>query len=93
VVNELGNALELLALLCSDSRARLTEGAADGSVTSLSPAFRRRAMGRVDEVIERHRRLWAARNREGGLDDSCARLERLRQIYETGSTDGLPFFG
>jgi hexosaminidase len=93
VVNELENSIDLLLVLCADARGRLTEGAADGSVTSLSPETRQQLAARLGPIIERHRRLWAARNRNGGLDDSCARLLRLRQIYETGSTEGLAFYG
>jgi hypothetical protein len=38
----------------------------------------------VERIIAEHRRLWRARNREGGLEDSVARLEPLLAEYEPG---------
>jgi hypothetical protein len=35
------------------------------------------------QIIAEHKRLWLARNRPGGLSDSCARLEALIQEYES----------
>lgn len=32
----------------------------------------------INAVVAEHRRLWLARNRPGGLDDSCSRLEKLK---------------
>jgi hexosaminidase len=37
----------------------------------------------ADELIAEYRRLWLARNRPGGLKDSLARWERMRQDYLT----------
>jgi hypothetical protein len=35
----------------------------------------------LNEIIAEHRRLWLARNRPGGLRDSCAQLEaRFRRL-------------
>ncbi len=36
----------------------------------------------VRKIIQEHRRLWLARNRPGGLDDSAARLAPLLDEYE-----------
>jgi hypothetical protein len=93
VINELGNAIELLTLLCDDAKARLTEGVKDGSVGSISTTTRAALAHRLDPIIDRHQRVWGARNRPGGLDDSTGRLRRLRRIYQTGSTDGVAFYG
>ncbi len=36
----------------------------------------------LNDLLPEYRRLWLARNREGGLKDSVARLEAVRNIYE-----------
>lgn len=36
------------------------------------------------QIIAEHRRLWLARNRPGGLDDSCSRLEAVIREYDSG---------
>jgi hypothetical protein len=91
VLDELDAAIELVELCCDDAVARLAEG--DGSLESIPAATRQALAARLPAIIERHRALWLGRNRPGGLDDSCARLERLRRCYETGSTEGVPFYG
>jgi hypothetical protein len=84
VVDELRNAAALVALLCRDGRARLE---ADGWLASV-PARRREGLAAaLAPIIDTHRHLWLARNRAGGLDDSCAWLENLRRAYRTGVTD------
>ena len=35
----------------------------------------------IRQIIEEHHRLWLARNRPGGLDDSARRLEPLLKEY------------
>ena len=35
----------------------------------------------IERIIAEHRRLWLARNREGGLRDSVGRLEARREEY------------
>lgn len=35
----------------------------------------------MQEIIQDYKRIWLARNRPGGLDDSVARLERAREDY------------
>jgi hypothetical protein len=81
VVDELRAGAALVALMCRDARARL-EG--DGWLASV-PAARREALaGDLEPLIGEHRRLWLARNRPGGLDDSAAWLEHLRECYLTG---------
>ena len=41
----------------------------------------------LEPLIETHRRLWLARNRPGGLEDSVAWLEHLLDCYRSGTTD------
>jgi hypothetical protein len=50
-------------------------------------ARRERFAAALAPLIDTHRNLWLARNRPGGLDDSCAWLENLRHAYRTGVTD------
>ncbi|RCK67928.1 glycoside hydrolase [Desertihabitans brevis] len=35
---------------------------------------------RLEDLLAEHRRTWLLRSRPGGLDDSCARLDRLRRL-------------
>ena len=84
VLDELRNAIELVAILCSDARARLR---GDGALASIPAAERELLADRLRPVIKEHERLWLARNRPGGLRESRAWLEHLLQCYETGTTD------
>lgn len=86
VLDELHNAIALVTVLCQDGRAR-TEG--DGSIAGISPATRRRLADQLRPVIVEHERLWSARNRRGGLEDSQAWLRHLLECYETGEADHL----
>ena len=74
----------LVSLMCRDARLRL-EG--DGWLASIPEARRQALADELDGLIETHRRLWLARNRPGGLTDSVAWLEHLRDCYRTRTTD------
>jgi hexosaminidase len=78
VLDEIRAGAELIALLCRDGAARL-EG--DGTLASVAPETRQTFATVLADLIDRHRQLWRARNRPGGLDDSVARLERLHRHY------------
>ncbi len=81
---ELTWTVDVLQLMMDDARARLAAGTTLASV----PEDERRALGRrLDDIIERHRVLWLARNRPGGLSDSAAWLLNLRSAYETGEVE------
>jgi len=84
VLHELRAGAALVSLLCHDARARLE---ADGWLASVPDARRRELAADLDPLIETHRPLWLARNRPGGLDDSLAWLEHVRECYRTGVTD------
>ena len=84
VVEELHAAIALVELLCRDLRARL---AVDGWLPSVPVATRHRLADELAPLIARHRELWLARNRPGGLDDSAAWLEHLEGCYRTGETE------
>jgi hexosaminidase len=84
VAEELRAGAELVSLLCRDARLRME---ADGRLTSIPEAARRELSGRLGAVMESHRRLWLARNRPGGLDDSLSRLAHLDHCYRSGTVD------
>ena len=84
VLDELRAGAALVSLMCRDARLRL-EG--DGWLASIPEARRQALADELDGLIETHRRLWLARNRPGGLTDSVAWLEHLRDCYRTGTTD------
>ena len=85
---------DLVGLLVRDAGERL---AADGRIESVSGPARSGLAAELDDLIDRYRTLWLARNRPGGLSDSLAWLENLRSAYVTGRTDpawgGLPASG
>lgn len=78
VVDEITTSASLLRILVADARARLT---VDGRIGSVPEKVRGQLAQGIDEIMARHRELWLARNRPGGLVDSVARLERLRTAY------------
>jgi hypothetical protein len=82
VRDELATAVALVDLLVRDAQARL---AGDGSLDSVPATTRAALAGELGLVIDRHRDLWLSRNRPGGLDDSVARLDRLRATYTGGA--------
>ena len=84
VLDELRAGAALVALMCRDARARL-EG--DGWLASVPDARRQELAADLEPLIESHGELWLARNRPGGLDDSLAWLEHLRECYRTGVTE------
>jgi hypothetical protein len=76
---------ELLLHCGRDQIARLRVG---GRLNDVPTAIRSELAVSLDSLIERHRELWLARNRPGGLTDSVAVLAGLRAAYdgETGET-------
>jgi len=84
VVAELQATAAVLRLACRDARLRLR---GDGTLASVPEADRRSLAARVSDVIDEHRRLWLARDRPGGLDDSVGWLDHLRDCYRTGEAD------
>ncbi|MCL4423207.1 MAG: beta-N-acetylhexosaminidase [Actinobacteria bacterium] len=84
VVQEIETAIDLQELCCMDASARL---AGDGSLGSISTAERARLAGLLDDCAERHRELWLARNRSGGLSESLEWLAHLLSCYRAGSAE------
>lgn len=87
VREELRNAIALVRVLVHDGTARL---GGNGSLESVSAEQRDVLAGELRPVIAEHRRLWQARNRPGGLDDSCAWLHNLLRCYDTGEAGAVP---
>ena len=87
VRDELRNAIALVRVLVHDGIARL---GGNGSLESIPPEQQRAFAGELRPVIAEHRRLWQARNRPGGLDNSCAWLQTLLRCYETGEAGPPP---
>ena len=81
IVREIRNGAEILSIFVADARARLAAG---GSLDDVAGSVREQLAERLDAAIDTHRDLWLARNRPGGLDDSCSRLERLAAAYRAG---------
>ena len=75
VIEELGFARDLLRFACRLGIAR-SKLATPDALEQLSPAPRAELASELRGLIERHRSLWAKRNRPGGLDDSARRLEQ-----------------
>ena len=82
VLAELRAGAGLVRLAVHDARARLTEG--DGWLTSVTAATRDRLAEELEPLIDAHRRMWLARNRPGGLDESCSWLHHLLECYRSG---------
>lgn len=71
---EFRNAAAMLVHACRHGRWRLHAEPMPASALSES----------LGAIIVEHRRLWLARNRPGGLTDSCGRLEARRCDYDKG---------
>lgn len=78
---ELVWAAELLHLAARLGRARLRAG--EGRMLSSIPRVERAGfLGELVDLESRHRALWLARSRPGGLEDSSARFRRLRELLD-----------
>ena len=74
VAQETSQVIRLLRAACHRGLALL-----DGGVDR--PATRQALACETDELMAAHARVWRLRNREGGLDDSLARMARIRAEY------------
>jgi hexosaminidase len=84
VIDELRAAADLVMLLCRDGQARLEAGG-DGTLAAVPVGRRKQLAAELEPLLERHRELWLARNRPGGLADSVGWLERLLARYRDES--------
>jgi hypothetical protein len=85
LVREMEWTLDVMQLMTDDAHARIAGD--DGTLGSVPEPQRRAFADRLEGLIDRHRSLWLARNRPGGLDDSVAWLDNLRAAYLTGAPD------
>ncbi len=61
---------------------RLGQLVQDGDTDPAGSAARRKLLDQdMREIVREYERLWLARNRPGGLPDSVARLEKVRERY------------
>jgi hypothetical protein len=81
VLDELRHAIGIVRLCCDDAHARL-EG--DGTLASVPEATRGALAERTAALADEHDRLWAARNRPGGMADSRAWLDHLARCQRLG---------
>jgi hypothetical protein len=81
VTAELRAGGELVTLLCDDAIARF---GGDGTLASVPHRQRCELARAVDELAGRHRDLWLARNRPGGLEESTRQLKALSLAYRHG---------
>jgi hexosaminidase len=84
LVDEVLWTIDVLALMTDDALARI---AGDGTLGSVPEAARRAFAERLEGLTDRHRALWLARNRPGGLDDSVRWLDNLGAAYRSGDPD------
>ena len=71
LTQEIRHAINLTRAACHKGTAIL-----DGSIAN--PAVREALRQETDTLISAHRHIWLLRNRPGGLPDSTARFERIR---------------
>jgi hypothetical protein len=84
LVDELHWSIDVVDLLTRDARARL---AGDGTIGSVPAETRDDLAIELEALIDRYRRLWLARSRPGGLDDSVSWLINLQHAYASGNPD------
>ncbi|MDQ1509635.1 MAG: hexosaminidase [Actinomycetota bacterium] len=85
LVREMQWTIDVMDLMTDDAQARVAGD--DGTLGSVPEPQRQAFAGRLEGLIDRHRSLWLARNRPGGLDDSVAWLDNLRAAYLSGEPD------
>jgi hexosaminidase len=79
--DEFALAADLVRHGCALGIARLT--APGGTVGSIAAARKRALADDLGRILDDYRRIWRARNREGGLAASAARLETLLALYRS----------
>jgi hypothetical protein len=90
VLDEVRATVGVLRLCVDDARFRMAAGG-DGSLASVAAADRAALAAALDQVVAEHRRLWTARFRPGGLDDSVAWFDHLGSCYRTGQAESTWF--
>ena len=83
IADEVSNAAALLRHACCLAIARLQT--TDGKIDSMPENICKELAADLRKIITEHKRLWLLRNREGGLVDSAARMEKILELYQTNS--------
>ncbi|MEM6456793.1 MAG: hypothetical protein AAF772_17005, partial [Acidobacteriota bacterium] len=78
IADELRWAADLVAFGATVGQALLAADAGAAPMRALPAAVRRRLVGELDPLIDRHGVLWPRRNRPGGRRDAVAKLLRVR---------------
>ncbi len=78
IVDEYLNAAAVMRHAGHMAKARIDAG---GVIESAPASIRAELAAELEPIIEEHRRLWMARNRAGGLNDSARRMERWLGAY------------
>ncbi len=76
IMDEFNWVADMLRWSCRLGIARL-QHASEGQIPDLPKTVKHELVSPLSELIVRYRALWLSRNQCGGLDDSCARLDRL----------------
>jgi hypothetical protein len=84
VIDEVRATAALARLSCHDAAVRL---AGDGTLAGAGAERRGALDTELSAYVAEHRRLWLARHRPGGLDDSTAWFDHLAQCYRDGDAD------
>jgi len=80
ITDEVSNAAKLLRHACSLAIVWLET--TDGKISNIPQNVRKELAGDLAEIINEHKRLWLLRNRQGGLADSAARMEKILELYQ-----------
>ncbi len=79
---ELVNTSHLMQLALEDAKARISAG---NTLESLSPETRALLYDKCQQTLSEYQTSWMLRNREGGLQESCAWLIHLMDCYKSGN--------
>ena len=80
VINELKQAANLALHSVNLGIARLK--AKDKAIGNIPAEVKTELYNELKPLIKNHRDLWIIRNREGGLNDSAGKLEKLLKFYQ-----------
>ena len=80
IQGEVRNNAAMAILACDLGLAQLENNGVE--VGRLPEPARAKLIAEIEPIIKEHRRLWLARNRIGGLEESCSGLEHLLWLLQ-----------
>jgi len=83
IIKEANWVADMLRFSCKIYLNRLQSTDIDSPIHMLPAEIRKQFRDSLRDLINRHKEIWAKRNRSGGLSDSVARLEDLLQQFKT----------